>query len=226
MSLIIKSLSKSYIDNKVLNDINLHFKQGEISGIVGENGAGKTTIFKCIAGLEDYNGSVIYKGEILKNTVGFLATNPDFISKITGKEYLQLLCNARDIKIKDFDEKNIFDLPLKQYCETYSTGMKKKLALTGVLLQNNEVFILDEPFNGVDIHSNIIIKEILEKLKELNKTIIISSHIFSALNETCDNLHYLKNGTIAKSVNKNEFYLIENEMKNSGIKSRIDNLII
>lgn len=226
MSIEIKSLSKSYSNNDVLKDINIQFKKGEISGVVGENGAGKTTLFKCIAGLENFKGSVVYEYGNLKNTIGFLTTNPDFISKITGKEYLQLLCNARDIEIENFEEKNIFDLPLKHYCETYSTGMKKKLALTGILLQNNEVFILDEPFNGVDIHSNITIKEILVRLKELNKTIIISSHIFSALNETCDNLHYLKNGSIAKSVNKNEIHLIENEMKNSSIKSRIDNLII
>lgn len=225
MSLIIKSLSKSYANKKILNNINIHFKKGEVSGIVGENGAGKTTLFKCIAGLEEYDGNVEYDADILKNTIGFLDTNPSFISKITGKEYLQLLCNARNIKIDDFDEKNIFDLPLNQFCETYSTGMKKKLALTGILLQENEVFILDEPFNGVDINSNIIIKEILERLKELNKTIIISSHIFSTLNETCDNLHYLKNGIIEKSVNKKEFYLIEDEMKDSGIKNKIENLI-
>jgi len=225
MSLTIKSLSKSYANKNILNNINLHFKKGEISGIVGENGAGKTTLFKCIAGLEKYTGNVEYNTGILKNTIGFLDTNPNFISKITGKEYLQLLCNARDIKIDDFDKKNIFDLPLNQFCETYSTGMKKKLALTGILLQENEVFILDEPFNGVDINSNIIIKEMLVRLKELNKTIIISSHIFSTLNETCDNLHYLKNGIIAKSVIKNEFYLIENEMKISGIRSKIENLI-
>lgn len=225
MSIIIKSLSKSYGNKKILNEVSLCFKQGEVNGIVGENGAGKTTLFKCIAGLEEYNGDVVYENNILKNTVGFLPTNPNFISKITGEEYLQLLCNARDIKISSLSGKNIFDLPLKQYCETYSTGMKKKLALTGLLIQNNEVFILDEPFNGVDIHSNIIIEEILDKLKELGKIIVISSHIFSALNKTCDNLHYLKGGEIAKSVQKDEFHLIEKEMKGIGIRSKIDKLI-
>jgi len=220
----IQSLNKSYGSKKVLSNINLKFNKGEVNGIVGENGAGKTTLFKCLAGLEKFDGTIEFDGGILKNVTGFLTTDPYFLSKITGREYLQLFCNARDIEIENFEEKNIFDLPLKQYADTYSTGMKKKLALTAVLLQQNDVFILDEPFNGVDIQSNIVIKEVLSKLKELNKTIIISSHIFSTLSETCDYLHHLKNGEIIKSVTKNEFESIEEDMKQTGVSHRIDKL--
>ena len=147
-------------------------------------------------------GKIEYSNGILKNVTGFLYTNPYFLSKITGLEYLQLLCNARNIQVNNLEDKNIFDLPLNQYADTYSTGMKKKLALTAILLQNNDVFILDEPFNGVDIQSNIVIKEVLVKLKELNKIVILSSHIFSVLGETCDLLHHLKNGEIIKSVRR------------------------
>lgn len=222
--IIIESLYKSYGNKNVLKNINLSFKKGEIIGVVGENGAGKSTLFKCMIGFENYDGLVKYDEGILKNVTGFLPTNPYFLSKITGLEYLQILCNARNIKDIDIKQKNIFELPLNQYAETYSTGMKKKLALTGLLLLNNEVFILDEPFNGVDIHSNIIIKEILLKLKELNKIVILSSHIFSTLSETCDKLHYLKNGEIIKSVNKNEFSEIEQDMKGLLVKSLIDKL--
>jgi len=220
----IQSLNKSYGSKKVLSNINLKFNKGEVNGIVGENGAGKTTLFKCLAGLEKFDGTIEFDGGILKNVTGFLTTDPYFLSKITGREYLQLFCNARDIEIENFEEKNIFDLPLKQYADTYSTGMKKKLELTAVLLQQNDVFILDEPFNGVDIQSNIVIKEVLSKLKELNKTIIISSHIFSTLSETCDYLHHLKNGEIIKSVTKNEFESIEEDMKQTGVSHRIDKL--
>ncbi|WP_299248645.1 ABC transporter ATP-binding protein [uncultured Aquimarina sp.] len=220
----IKSLHKYYGNKQVLQDINLTFNSGEIHGIVGENGAGKTTLFNSMSGMESFDGTVEYsKGEI-KNSMGFLPTNPYFLSKITGKEYLQLLCNARNIKEANFKEKNIFDLPLDQYAETYSTGMKKKLALTGVLLQNNDIFILDEPFNGVDIYSNTIINRVLTKLKELNKIVVLSSHIFSTLYETCDYLHYLKNGKIIKSVDKTQFESIEKEMQASGIGVKIDKL--
>ncbi|GAA4111919.1 ABC transporter ATP-binding protein [Aquimarina addita] len=217
-------ISKSYGAKQVLNAINVSFKPGEINGVVGENGAGKTTLFSCIAGLEAYKGQIDYNQVSIKSRVGFLPTNPHFLSKITGKEYLQLVCNARKVKLTDFKEQNIFDLPLQQYAETYSTGMKKKLALTGILLQRNDIFILDEPFNGVDIHSNIMINQIVMRLKALNKIVVLSSHIFSTLHETCDYLHYLKQGSIIKSVDKTAFDTIEKDMKSSGIDARIDAL--
>jgi ABC-2 type transport system ATP-binding protein len=221
----IQSLSKSYGANKVLNDISLTLRRGEINGIVGDNGAGKTTLFKCIAGLESYDGLIEYNGGILKNETGYLATDLFFFSKMTGYEYLKLLIDARNLKGDNLRSSNIFDLPLNQYAENYSTGMKKKLALTGLLMQKNEVFILDEPFNGVDIHNNIIIQEIILKLKELNKIIIMSSHIFSTLNESCDHLHYLKDGVIKDSAIKGEFEKIENDMKGKSIGSKLIELL-
>jgi ABC-2 type transport system ATP-binding protein len=220
----INKLNKSYGENKILKDINLSFTKGEVAGLVGENGAGKTTLFKCIAGLESFDGSIEYNEGILRNTLGFLPTNPYFMSKITGREYLQLLCNARSIKVKNLKDINIFDLPLNQYAATYSTGMKKKLALTAILIQQNDVFILDEPFNGVDIQSNILIREVLAKLKASGKIVILSSHIFSTLSETCDILYHLKDGEIIKKANKNEFASIEKEMQESAIGNRLDNL--
>jgi ABC-2 type transport system ATP-binding protein len=224
--LSIINLSKSYSKKKILDEIQLQFHPGEINGIVGENGAGKTTLFNCIAGLESHEGEIKYTKTNIKNTIGFLETNPEFLSKITGKEYLQLISNARNIKDVNFDTQYIFDLPLKQYAETYSTGMKKKLALTGILLQNNDIFILDEPFNGVDIQSNIIIKELLKKLKEKGKIVLLSSHIFSTLQDTCDYLHYLKAGKIKKTVGKENFQFIENLMKDAALEEKIKNFHI
>jgi ABC-2 type transport system ATP-binding protein len=102
--------------------------------------------------------------------------------------------------------------------------MKKKLAITAILLQENEYFILDEPFNGVDIQSNIILTEIILKLKELNKIVIISSHIFSTLSDTCDEIHLLRKGEQVKSVQKSEFKNLEQEMKEIIIGNRIEKL--
>jgi ABC-2 type transport system ATP-binding protein len=217
----ITALSKFYGDHQILNDISLTFAKGEIHGIIGENGAGKTTLFKCLCGLEDFKGSIEFDGRLLKNHTGFLPTFPYYLSHMTGLEYLRLLCNARGLVNKNIEKYNLFELPLKQYAETYSTGMQKKLAITGLLLQKNEVFILDEPFNGVDISSNMIIHDILLKLKQLNKTIILSSHIFSTLQDSCDFLHYLKEGKIKYSLPKGSFAMIENEMKKGGLDSDI-----
>jgi len=220
----IKGLHKYYGKNEVLRGINMEFSRGKVYGIVGENGAGKTTLFRCIAGLETYRGDIISDLQPLKNHIGLLLTSPFFFSKITGKEYIRLLCNARDKKNIVIDEKNIFDLPLNQYASTYSTGMKKKLAITAILLQENDCFILDEPFNGVDIQSNMVLTEIILKLKELNKTVLVSSHIFSTLNDTCDEIYLLRKGEQIKSVQKADFKVLEREMKQITIGNRIEKL--
>ena len=128
---------------------------------MGANGAGKTTLFKCISGLEKYEGEIHSDLSPLKDHLGLLWTVPFMFSKITGREYIRLLGNARNIDIENIDNKNIFELPLDRFAAQYSTGMKKKLALTAVLLQKNQVFILDEPFNGVDIQSNMMIEKII-----------------------------------------------------------------
>lgn len=209
----IEKLSKSYGTKQVLKNVNLNFGTGKVYGIVGENGAGKTTLFRCIAGLENYNGEISSDIKKLKNQLGLLLTVPFFFSKITGREYIRLLCNARNINTGDIDQRNIFDLPLNQYASTYSTGMKKKLALTAILMQENKYYILDEPFNGVDIQSNILITDIIHKLKDLGKTIIISSHIFSTLSDTCDEIHLVKNGEFIRKVQRADFDKLETEMK-------------
>jgi ABC-2 type transport system ATP-binding protein len=220
----INDLSKVFGDKEVLKNVSMEFSKGNVYGIVGENGAGKTTLFRCIAGLESYSGEIISDVTPLKNHLGLLLTDPFFFTMITGREYIRLLCNARGKTNLDIDSKNIFDLPLHQYASTYSTGMKKKLAITAILLQENEYFILDEPFNGVDIQSNIILTEIILKLKELNKIVIISSHIFSTLSETCDEIHLLRKGEQIKSVQKSGFKNLEQEMKEMTIGNRIDKL--
>lgn len=220
----IKNLSKYYGASKILSNINLSFEDGKVYGIVGENGSGKTTLFKCITGIEKHDGIITANLEPLKDHIGYLQTEPFYFSKITGREYVQLLCNARSKENKNLDDKNIFDLPLNQYAVTYSTGMKKKLAITAILLQENQYYILDEPFNGVDIQSNIIILEVLKELKKLGKTIIISSHIFSTLSDICDEIHLIKNGEFIKRVYKEEFSALEQEMKNIFIGNRIAKL--
>lgn len=220
----VRSLSKKYGSKQVLDSIDLSFEAGKVYGIVGENGAGKTTLFRCIAGLENYDGVIASELTPLKNHMGLLLTEQFFFPKITGREYLRFLCNARGKSMENIEQRNIFDLPLDQYAVTYSTGMKKKLALTGILLQENECYILDEPFNGVDIQSNIIITEIILRLKEMKKTVIISSHIFSTLSDTCDEIHLLQKGKIVRSVEKNRFSELESEMKQVVVGDKLEKL--
>lgn len=220
----VEKLSKKYGKNHVLKNINVSFEAGKVIGIVGENGSGKTTFFNCITGLESFEGSISSPFKSLKDHVGFLQTESFFFAKITGEEYLQFFANARDIKIEDIVGKNIFNLPLNQYASTYSTGMKKKLALTAILIQKNDFFIFDEPFNGVDIQSNIIITEIILKLKSLQKTIILSSHIFDTLAKTCDEIYVLENGCLSNKILQKDFMKLEAEMKKITLANKIDRL--
>ena len=220
----VESLYKNYGKNQVLQNISLTLEKGKVYGIVGENGSGKTTLFNCLAGLENYKGTINSNYKNLKDHIGFLQTESFFFSKITGEEYIQFFTNARNIKITNIKEKNIFNLPLNKYAATYSTGMKKKLALTAILLQNNDFFIFDEPFNGVDIQSNIIITELILKLKSLNKTVLLSSHIFDTLAKTCDQIYVLAKGEITKKVLNKDFSVLEKEMKSTTITNKIDKL--
>jgi ABC-2 type transport system ATP-binding protein len=217
-------LSKKFGSFKALTSVNINIRKGQIVGIVGENGSGKTTLFRCVAGLETYEGKIISEINPLKNHLGFLPTEPYFFSRITGREYIRLLCNARGKKAVDIDEKNIFDLPLDKYVSTYSTGMRKKLAFIAILFQENPCLILDEPFNGLDIQSNFIVSEIISRLKFLEKTIIVASHIFSPLSDLCDEIHLLHQGKLVNSYQKEQFAELETEMKVFSIQNKIDKL--
>lgn len=218
------NITKSFGSNQVLKGVDLDIPAGTVCGIVGENGAGKTTLFRCIAGLETHDGTLHSDVRPLKDHLGFLVTHPVFFSRITGREYLHLLCRARGLHDVNFDQRNIFDLPLDQYAELYSTGMQKKLALMAILLQRNEIFILDEPFNGVDIHSNMMIYEIIKYLKAQGKAILISSHIFSTLREVCDEIHWLKAGGFVQKVERDGFAALNQEMKEGVVGKKVNRL--
>ena len=128
----VKHVNKSYGNHQVLYDIQAAFEPGRVYGIVGENGAGKTTFFKCLLGLETHEGQVESKWQPLKDHLGWLPTESYFFPYMTGREYLQLVCNARKTELGDATEKNIFDLPLDEFAVHYSTGMKKKLELVPI----------------------------------------------------------------------------------------------
>lgn len=210
--LVIDQISKSFGDQSVLKAISFNLEGGKIYGMVGANGAGKTTLFNCIAGLEEHQGSIHSdQWSPIKNHIGFLQTTPSFLEKMTGEEYLHLCTHARGM-VPNPKTPNIFELPLKKYANEYSTGMKKKLALQAILIQKNELFILDEPFNGVDLFSGLEIKKRLLALQQAGKTIILSSHILYTMTDLCDEIFHLKDGVIHKHYQKSDFSTIEAEL--------------
>jgi ABC-2 type transport system ATP-binding protein len=222
--IIIKNLVVTYSKGQnVIDSLDLILSDRTINGIVGLNGAGKTTLLNSIYGLKRIDsGDIKYNDRrINKKEMSFLETESFYYSNITGREYLSLFKNS----LYDVDKWNqLFLLPLDIIVDDYSTGMKKKLALMGILKQDKPIMILDEPFNGLDIETCRIIRQILLKLKEQGKTIIITSHIIETLTNLCDYIHYLEEGKIKYSKDKNDFKEFEREIFES-IENKNEELI-
>ncbi len=218
----IKNLEVAYGKNKILKGVNLSADSGMIHGVLGINGAGKTTLFKTIYGFKKPNaGTVLYRQQALKNDdIGYMETACYFYPLMTGMEYLKLLgIGNQDFSIEKWNE--LFELPLHEYVENYSTGMKKKLAFIGVIAMDRPILILDEPFNGVDIESNEKILQLLLRLKSTNKIIIIASHIIESLTRICDKINLLENRVIKTTYERSDFSILEKELKDK-VKIKID----
>ncbi|MGB4844924.1 MAG: ATP-binding cassette domain-containing protein [Ferruginibacter sp.] len=209
----IMDLTVRFGDHEVLKNINIDFEPGLVHGIVGLNGAGKTTFFNTLAKtLNPNTGTVNQSGVALtiKDTA-YLETNNFFFSRITGNEYLKIFKQTNaGFNLAALQE--YFKLPLDELIENYSTGMKKKLALLAVLKQDKSIFILDEPFNGLDLETNKVLEIIIRSLKQKQKTVFVSSHIIEPLLTTCDCIHLLENSCFAKKYLKEDFAKIEDEL--------------
>jgi ABC-2 type transport system ATP-binding protein len=146
----------------------------------------------------------------IKDTA-YLETVNYFYPGITGNEYLKIFRQTNAAfnlnQLQDY-----FKLPLNDLIENYSTGMKKKLALLGTLKQDRPIYILDEPFNGLDLETNKILEIIITTLQQKNKTVFVSSHIIEPLLTVCDKIHLLENGLFVKNYGKDNFNQIDEEL--------------
>ncbi|MCX6303938.1 MAG: ATP-binding cassette domain-containing protein [Bacteroidetes bacterium] len=209
----IENLYISYGDHRVLDGLSLLLPGHCIHGLVGMNGAGKTTLLNTLAGfIRPGSGTILVDGTGLKRgDLAFLETENFFYSNITGREYLGLFRAPQGAP--GIDEWNrMFKLPLDQLISGYSSGMKRKLALAGVLRQNKQVVILDEPFNGLDLESSRLLSMIIARLKERGNTVLITSHILGSLTGICDHIHLLRDGKIVLSREKEHFETLEQDI--------------
>jgi ABC-2 type transport system ATP-binding protein len=206
----INDLSISFDKKKVLNKLNAQFKVPQIIGIAGLNGAGKSTLFNVLSGIikTEKNTILHQQNPINYDTIAYLETTNFFYSNITGNEYLNIFKNSNThFQLEVFQTH--FKLPLDDLIETYSTGMKKKLALLAVLKQDKQIYLFDEPFNGLDLESNKILEWIITALFNKGKTIFISSHIIDPLLAICHQICYLEEGNFTKIFNKEDFDKVE-----------------
>lgn len=212
------NITKIYKKHKVLDDLSINIKKGDIYGFVGKNGAGKTTMIRVITGLViPNNGQVELFGyseekEIIKQRgrMGVLIESPALYLNMTARENLELIRIQRGIPgTKCIDETlslvGLKDIQKKK-TKNFSLGMKQRLGIAMALLSDPELLLLDEPINGLD---PIGIKEIRELLLKLNKergtTILISSHILSELTHICNRYGFINDGKLIEEITASEF---------------------
>ena len=208
----IKSVSKSYkAGEKVIDNLNLEIKNGEIFGFLGLNGAGKTTTIKMITGILDIDEGEIYIDETniekspveAKMKIGFVSDNPDVFLKLKGIEYLNFIADCYKVKTKDRIEIiedlakrfEIYD-ELNNKIESYSHGMRQKIILIGSLLHSPHNWILDEPIVGLDPKSSYELKKIMREYARKGNTVFFSTHILEIAESLCDRVGIINKGKI------------------------------
>lgn len=226
--LTINNLSLSFKEKQVLKNLNLTIETGQINGIIGLNGSGKTTLLNSICqNLQPQHGTILWKNEpVHSQQIAYLETNNFFYERMTGGEYLRFFQQKE--KVFDIEQWNFFfQLPLNKFVTSYSTGMKKKLAFLGILSLNRDILILDEPFNGLDLETNEIIKQIILQLNQNGKTIIVTSHILETLTTICSEIHYLNDGHIQETFRPNTYNQLSkvfDNLKTGNLKTLIEQL--
>ena len=208
MKIEVRNISKRFRNNFVLKDVNAFFESGHIYGLSGRNGAGKSVFLKILCGLyKPSSGEILYNKKYDKDNLHLLniralIEKPNFFPELTGYENLRLLAKIQNkIGDKEINEAlkdvNLYDEKDKKYSE-YSLGMKQKLGIAQVLMEDPDIIILDEAFNGIEANSVIKISELLKKKKKDGKLIIISTHIKEDLDNLSDVIYYFDAGEVKK----------------------------
>lgn len=206
----INDLSFAYLEEAVLHNLTIDFEESMVHGIVGLNGSGKTTFFNLLVGYINPDKGTIahHQKPISKQSLAYIDTESFFYPKLTAKEFLSVFPKTNE-SYKEDDLVAIFDLPMDEFIENYSTGMKKKLLILSQLKQDKQIYVFDEPFNGLDLESNKSLQLIIQLLSKKNKTIFIASHIIEPLFTICDKIHHLKNKHFEKTFLLHEYNQLE-----------------
>jgi len=206
----LRDIHKRYGQHKVLSDVNLTVNKGDVYGLIGKNGAGKTTIFKIILGLTEYSSGSMQiidsnsTSSLQKNRkkIGFFIGH-NFFDYLTAYDNLKYHCTLKGIKDakKEIDRVltivNLKDV--KKPYKSYSMGMKQRLGIANAIIGQPEILILDEPTNGLDPQGILDIRHLVKRLnEEFDMTIIISSHILGELEQVVNTFGIVHNGTVLK----------------------------
>lgn len=214
LEIIIKDFTKKLSHNLVLDHINLELKSGKIYGLVGKNGSGKTMLMRAICGLilpttgyVEINGKIVGKDISFPENVGALIENPGFIPSYSGFRNLKVLAQIKNKisndKIVETLEKVGLEPNDRKSFRKYSLGMKQKLGIAAAIMENPELLILDEPFNGLDEDSVDNVRNLILESKNKNNIVILSCHDSQEIEKMCDQIVKIKTGKIV-NISENE----------------------
>lgn len=203
----LKDVYKTMKGTQVLKGVNLTVEQGNIVGIRGINGSGKTMVLRAIAGLIRVDGSVEIGGKKMEpgecpKDIGVLVEMPGFLPEFTGKKNLQLLGMLQEgVTEEDIDEAmNAVGLDPKdrRHYKKYSLGMKERLGIAQAILKKPKLILLDEPTNGIDSDGIQMLEELLRRLKEAGSTIVVTSHDRDFLDAVTSQCYEMKEGSLRR----------------------------
>lgn len=221
------NVQKSYGKHQVLKGVTMQVNKGDIYGLIGRNGAGKTTIFKMILGLSEFKtGSVSIAGSSTKSElyanrrkIGFFVGS-NFYNYLTGRANLEYYARAKGLRGSEMKNEvsRVLELvglkDVKQRVKGYSLGMKQRLGIGNAILGNPEILILDEPTNGLDPQGIADIRHMIRRFRdEYGMTVIVSSHILGELENTADRFGIVHNGIIAREITQEDLSLKRPEIE-------------
>ena len=209
----IKNVTKKYGDNVALNNVSFKVDDGCVFAFIGHNGAGKTTLIKAITGIHDFDeGDILINGKSIKKDaieckkeMAFVPDNPELYENMKAIDFINFICDMYEVdyvtRKNNIDKyAKMFEMEdhLNETIDSFSHGMKQKIALISALSHNPQILIMDEPFVGLDPKAVFDIKQVMNEMVKEGKTIFFSTHILDVAEKLCSKVAIIKQGRLVK----------------------------
>lgn len=209
----ISDVTKKYGDKKALDGVSFEVGDGEIFAFIGHNGAGKTTLIKAIVGIHDFDeGEILINGKSIKREpvackkeIAYVPDNPELYENMRAIQFINFICDMYEVEkerrernIKKYAEMLEISANLNDTIDSFSHGMKQKVALIAALAHDPKILIMDEPFVGLDPKAVFSTKEVMREMVKSGKTIFFSTHILDVAEKLCTKVAIIKKGKIMK----------------------------